>query len=123
VVSEPGKPQDGIAARPLLSRTFIEAERRRRFAAAAAAIAHERGPRAVTAARICARAHSARNTFYELFASVEDCLRFGVGEAGERILEPLRSAAGEGEWLPEVELALAGVTRPSLSGRWRPSCC
>ncbi len=95
--------------RPTISRDFLERERRRRFVAVAAEIAHEVGLGGVTASLICRRARSAKNTFYELFDSAADCLRFGVDEAAELLFAPVREQSGEGDWLAEVEAAIAGL--------------
>ena len=64
----------------MLPRAFIEHQRRLRAAGAAAKIAHEFGIAAVTVRGICELGRMARNSFYEVFAGVEDCLRFGFAE-------------------------------------------
>jgi AcrR family transcriptional regulator len=97
------------AVRPTISRDFLERERRRRFVAVAAEIAHEAGLGGVTASLICRRARSAKNTFYELFDSAADCLRYGVNETEQMLFAPVREQAGGGEWLEEVEAAIIGL--------------
>jgi AcrR family transcriptional regulator len=97
------------SSRPTISRDFLERERRRRFVAVAAEIAHEVGLGGVTASLICRRARSAKNTFYELFDSAADCLRYGVVEAEEQVFAPVREQPGDGEWIEEVEAAVAGL--------------
>jgi AcrR family transcriptional regulator len=106
--------------RPLLSRAYIERHRRRRFVLAAAELAHDQGTAAVTAGKISRRARSSKMTFYDLFGSAEDCLSYGVEEAHELLLAPIREAGHEREWLLEVEDAIAGfatavATEPLLS--------
>lgn len=99
-----------VQRRPLLQREFIDANRRRSFALAAAELAHEFGVHAVTVTLICRTAHSARNTFYEQFDNVNACLRHGVGEAFEHLFASLREVGGEqDEWLLDVEAAIAGL--------------
>ncbi len=97
------------SSRPTISRDFLERERRRRFVAVAAEIAHESGLGGVTASLICRRARSAKNTFYELFDSAADCLRYGVIEAEDHVFAPVREQPGDGEWIDEVEAAIAGL--------------
>jgi AcrR family transcriptional regulator len=105
--------QSGAPARrrPLISREFIEAHRRRRFFIAAAEIAHEFGRRGVTATTLCQVAHTARNTFYENFASVDDCLRQGVGEAYLELFAPLALPDATEEWPSLVEQEIGGLYR------------
>lgn len=99
-----------VQRRPLLQREFIEANRRRGLALAAAELAHEFGVHAVTVTLICRTAHSARNTFYEQFDNVNACLRHGVREGFERLFASLRETGGEqSNWLLEVEQAIAGL--------------
>jgi AcrR family transcriptional regulator len=105
--------------RPTLSREFLEASRRRRFARAVAEIVHESGVHAVTVTRICRAARSARNTFYDHFRGVNDCLRYAVGEAFEHLFAPVREAGAQDDgWLLEVERAImafyAGVVAEPL---------
>jgi AcrR family transcriptional regulator len=98
-----------VRRRPELPRAFIEANRRKSLARAAARVAHEAGVHAVTVTLICREAHSARNTFYGHFHNVEDCLRHGIREALEYLFAPIREGGAEGsEWLPEVERAITG---------------
>lgn len=97
-----------VRRRPTVSREIVTLHQRRRFAVAAAEIAHEFGPRQITVTNLCRVAHGARNTFYDLFDNINGCLRLGVVEADERLFAPLREADGEGEWLLEVEAAIAG---------------
>ncbi len=107
--------------RQRLSREFIARHQRARIVAALAAETAERGYRAVTVADIVRRAGIARNTFYDNFASKEDCFLatqdFGVEESLRRIVEAggaiedwkERLAAGLGAFLGYVasEPALA----------------
>lgn len=95
--------------RPALPREFIEASRRRRFARAVAEIVHESGVHAVTVARICRKARSARNTFYDHFENVNDCLRHAVGEGFEQLFAPLCEVGEQDDdWLLEVERWITG---------------
>ncbi len=59
--------------RQRLSREFIARHQRARIVTALAEETNERGYRAVTVADIVRRAGIARNTFYDNFASKEDC--------------------------------------------------
>jgi AcrR family transcriptional regulator len=83
--------------RQRLSREFIARHQRARIVNALAEETMDRGYRAVTVADIVRRAGIARNTFYDNFASKEDCFLatqdYGVEESLSRIVE----AASEGE--------------------------
>ena len=107
--------------RQRLSREFIARHQRARIINALAEETMGRGYRAVTVADIVRRAGIARNTFYDNFASKEDCFLatqdFAVEESLSRIVEAAsqveswedRLAAGLGAFLGYVasEPALA----------------
>lgn len=96
--------------RPLLSREFIDDNRRRTLALAAAELAQESGAHAVTVTDVCRKARSGRNTFYVHFRSVDDCLRLGIREGFDHLFGPVLRIAeeDEGEWLVRVERAVGG---------------
>jgi AcrR family transcriptional regulator len=104
-------PLSSIPRRPRISREFVFLHRRRRFALAAAEVVHEFGIHGVTVGILVQLAGTARNSFYDVFGSANDCLAFAVADAHERLFEPVRAARGEGEWLVEVEAAIAGFYR------------
>src|ERR1700742_1936343 len=107
--------------RQRLSREFIARHQRARIVNALAEETMDRGYRAVTVADIVRRAGIARNTFYDNFASKEDCFLatqdYAVDESLARIVEAAaafetweeRLAAGLGAFLKYVaaEPALA----------------
>jgi AcrR family transcriptional regulator len=107
--------------RQRLSREFIARHQRARIVAALAEETMDRGYRAVTVADIVRRAGIARNTFYDNFASKEDCFLatqdFAVEESLRRVVDAAteeegweaRLAAGLGAFLKYVasEPALA----------------
>jgi len=107
--------------RQRLSREFIARHQRARIVNALAEETMDRGYRAVTVADIVRRAGIARNTFYDNFASKEDCFLatqdYAVEEALRRVVEAgekvevweERLAAGLGAFLKYVasEPALA----------------
>jgi AcrR family transcriptional regulator len=107
--------------RQRLSREFIARHQRARIINALAEETMDRGYRAVTVADIVRRAGIARNTFYDNFASKEDCFlatqAYAVEESVARIVEASaeaesweeRLAAGLGAFLRYVagEPALA----------------
>jgi AcrR family transcriptional regulator len=107
--------------RQRLSREFIARHQRARIVNALAEETMERGYRAVTVADIVRRAGIARNTFYDNFASKEDCFLatqdYAVEESLARVVEAGaaveswedRFAAGLGAFLKYVasEPALA----------------
>src|SRR6201986_3717708 len=100
--------------RQRLSREFIARHQRARIVAALAEETLDRGYRAVTVADIARRAGIARNTFYDNFASKEDCFLatqdYAVEESLARIVEAAsavegwedRLAAGLGAFLKYV---------------------
>jgi AcrR family transcriptional regulator len=101
--------------RQRLSREFIARHQRARIVAALAEETMDRGYRAVTVADIVRRAGIARNTFYDNFASKEDCFLatqdFAVEESLRRVVDAAtekegweeRLAAGLGAFLQYVE--------------------
>lgn len=98
--------------RPVLSREFVEINRRRVLALAAAELARESGVHAVTVTTICRQAHAARNTFYDHFANVDDCLRHGISEGFDHLFAPVLRVTEEdeeGEWLLGIERAVGGL--------------
>jgi len=95
--------------RPRIDRDFVMAYRRRRFVLAAVEIAHEFGRTGITATTLCQVAHTARNTFYDTFESVDDCLRHAAGEIEAELFAPVGKGDPDGEWLPEVNGAIAGL--------------
>lgn len=93
----------------MISRDFLELQRRRRFAVAAAEICHEFGLDGITVSTLVQVAGTARNSFYELFANATDCLSFALEEAHETFFAPVRAAADpDGEdWGGRLDAALA----------------
>jgi AcrR family transcriptional regulator len=104
----PARPIAAASARPQLSREFLLVHRRRRFAAAAAELAHEFGVRAITSTLIVQVAKGSRSGFYEAFANVEDCLRFAVAEAFEELFEPVRATSSVAGWAAQLHAAVTG---------------
>jgi AcrR family transcriptional regulator len=100
-------------ARPLpggepLSREFIARHQQARIIAALAAEASERGYHAVTVTDVVRRAGIARNTFYDNFASKEECFLAAQRFATTKALERVVTAAGEIEdWPGRVRAGLA----------------
>lgn len=108
-VTQVRRPRPGQHALP---REFIAQHQRARIVAALAEEAVDKGYRAVTVADVVRRAGIARNTFYENFASKEDCFlaayEFAVEEAMRRVVE----AGGELEsWPARVNAGLAAFLR------------
>lgn len=95
------------AGRQPLPRKFVEGHQRQRVVAAVAEIAHERGVNELTATRIVRGARMSRNTFYELFGSKEECLRFAFQEAYEYLFGSVRRLSRtQGPWLERLNAAL-----------------
>jgi AcrR family transcriptional regulator len=109
----PGKQQ--------LPREFITRHQRARVIAALAEEVSAQGYRAVTVADIVKRAGIARNTFYENFASKEDCFlatqEYAMSTALERVVE---AAGSFDEWPQRVRAGLGAflgfvVEEPALA--------
>ena len=83
--------------RQRLSREFIARHQRARIISALAEETLDRGYRAVTVADIVRRAGIARNTFYDNFASKEDCFLATQDYAVEESLSRIVEAASEKE--------------------------
>lgn len=94
--------------RPRISREYLDEFRRRRYVDAIAEILHEFGRAGATTSNVVGLAGTARNSFYEVFASVEDCIGYGIGVAVGELFATLEEQDGEGDWAGEVEEAIAG---------------
>jgi AcrR family transcriptional regulator len=94
--------------RPRISRDFLDDLRRRRYVDATAELLHEFGRQGPSVTNIVRLAGTARNSFYEVFRSAEDCIAYGIGLAAEDLFAALEAQDGEGEWIGEVREAIAG---------------
>jgi AcrR family transcriptional regulator len=98
--------------RQQLSRQFITQHQRARIIAALAEETVARGYRAVTVADIVRRAGIARNTFYDNFASKEDCFLatqdFAVEESLRRVVD---AAAEEQGWEAQLSAGLGAFLK------------
>jgi AcrR family transcriptional regulator len=94
--------------RPRISREFVEQFRRRRFVDASAELLHEFGREGATVTNIVRLAGTARNSFYDVFRSAEDCIAYGIGLGAGELFATLGAQDGGGEWLGEVRDAVAG---------------
>lgn len=109
-----------MAARPRISREFLEEHRRRRFVEATAEILHEFGRSGVTTTNVVRLAGGARNSFYEVFSSVEDCIAHGISLAEAELFAGLEALPGDGDWPVELHRAIADfyeavASRPVLA--------
>jgi AcrR family transcriptional regulator len=94
--------------RQQLSREFIAQHQRARIIAGLAEETAAKGYRAVTVADIVRRAGIARNTFYDNFASKEDCFLAAQDYAVEEALRRVVEAAAKVEtWQGRVHAGLA----------------
>jgi AcrR family transcriptional regulator len=95
-----------------LSKEFIAQHQRARIIAALAEETAVRGYRSVTVADIVRRAGIARNTFYDNFASKEDCFLAAQQYAVETAVDRVVEAAGKLEsWPARVNAGLAAFLR------------
>lgn len=94
--------------RPRISAAFLEENRRRRYVDAAAELLHEFGREGPSVANIVRLAGTARNSFYEVFGSGEECIAYGIGLAAGELFAALDGQDGDGEWLLGVSEAITG---------------
>jgi AcrR family transcriptional regulator len=106
MATPPGRPSP--SPRPQISRQYLEDHRRRRYVDATAELLHEFGREGPTVTNIVRLAGTARNSFYEVFRSGEDCIAYGIGVAADELCAPLAAQQGGGEWLVEVREGVAG---------------
>jgi len=93
-----------------LPRELVEEDQRRRLVVAVAEIAHEDGVLGLFVSEIVRRAHVSRKTFYEFFASREECIGFACAESESYLFDPVRRAAvGSGPWLERVDAGLGAM--------------
>jgi AcrR family transcriptional regulator len=96
------------SGRPQISREFLEEHLRRRYVDAVAELLHEFGRAGATTSNVVRLAGTARNSFYEVFSNVEDCIAYGIDLAVGELFRALEGQDGEGEWAAEVEEAIVG---------------
>ncbi len=91
----------------MLPQRYVDEGKRVRCALAVAEVAHEEGAARVTTAAIVKRAGVSRNTFYGLFDSVEESLRFACRLAGAWLSRPVVEATeSEGPWPTRLRAAI-----------------
>jgi AcrR family transcriptional regulator len=101
--------------RPQISRKYLDDNRRRRIVDAVAELLHEFGRPGVSVTNVVRLAGTARNTFYELFSSTEDCIAYGGGIALEGLFVTLDSQDGENEWTGDLGNAITGFYESVLA--------
>jgi AcrR family transcriptional regulator len=104
----PVEPAAPLPRRPQISREYLEDHRRRRYVDALVELLHEFGREGPTVTNLVRLAGTARNSFYEVFRSAEDCIAYGVGVAAEEMFASLADQDGEGEWLTELAATVDG---------------
>lgn len=114
------QPATRPSTRPRISREFVEDHRRRRYVEATAEILHEFGREGLSVTAVVRLSRTARNTFYETFSGIEDCIGFGVGLGEAEVFAGLEELTGEADWLAELDQAIAGffdrvATQPLLA--------
>jgi AcrR family transcriptional regulator len=95
----------------MISREYVDAYRRRRYFLAAAEVAHEFGRQGLTVTTLCQIGHSARNTFYENFRSIEDCLAQATEYAYEQIINPIDESPRDQDWMSSLEQVIESFYR------------
>jgi AcrR family transcriptional regulator len=102
--------------RPLLSQAFVDEHKRERCALALADTVHEVGVWETTVALVTKRAQVARTTFYGLFTSQKDALRYACELGNRRLREAIERAAQEpAPWNARVEAAVEAMLEAAQS--------
>lgn len=98
---------DGDA--PVARRGEDTSSSRRRLVEAVAALAHGRGPRRLTVARICRQAGIPQDAFYDAFPDAEECFSVTVEDALEQLWSIIETEVGrtDGSWSARVAVAVA----------------
>jgi AcrR family transcriptional regulator len=104
----PVQPAAQPSTRPRISREFIEEHRRRRYVEATAEILHEFGRDGLSVSAVVRLARTARNSFYETFAGIEDCVGYGIDMGEAEAFAGLEQLDGEGDWHAELDQGIAG---------------
>jgi AcrR family transcriptional regulator len=104
----PAQPATRSSSRPRVSREFVEVYRRRRYVEATAEVLHEFGREGLSVTAVVRLARTARNSFYETFSGIEDCIGYGIGLAEAEIFAGLEQLSGEGDWLSELDEGIGG---------------
>jgi AcrR family transcriptional regulator len=115
------QPAAGPSPRPRISRGFIEDHRRRRCVDATAEILHEFGRGGLSVTAILGLTGTARNTFYKLFVSIDECVDYGIDLAEAELFTGLEELDGEAEWRAELAAGIGGffervAAKPLLAG-------
>lgn len=94
---------------PVVARGEELSSPRRRLVGAVAALAHERGPRRLTVARICKQAGIPADAFYDAFPDAEECFSVTVEDALEQLWSIIETEVGRtnGSWSERVATAVS----------------
>ncbi len=83
----------------MLSQEIVDDGKRERCAVAIAELAHERGGNGLGTTRVIARAGISRNTFYDLFAGIDEALEFACELSDKRLAAAVEDTTQEqGAW-------------------------
>lgn len=104
------------SSRPRVSQEFIDAHRRRRFVDATAEILHEFGRGGLSVTAVVRLARTARNSFYESFTGIEECIGYGIELAEAELFAGLEELSGEGDWRAELDDAIAAFFAAVAAG-------
>jgi AcrR family transcriptional regulator len=94
--------------RPRISRDYVEEYRRRHYVDAVAELLHEFGRQGLSVTNVVRLARTARNSFYERFHSIDDCIAYGGAIALAEYFAAVDAQGGEGVWLAELQRAVTG---------------
>ncbi|HTC73774.1 MAG TPA: TetR/AcrR family transcriptional regulator [Solirubrobacteraceae bacterium] len=109
-IGEPRRDSPGVSRRPRLQAGSIAELQRSRLVKAAVAVASEHGYEGMSATAVIARAGVSRKTFYELFASREDCFLAVIEESLAEMAAVARPAyEQESSWSVRLRAALLAL--------------
>lgn len=107
----PGPASVGGRGPGKLDPEFVRFHQRARVVAALVELVHESGVQELVVSGICRAARMGRATFYELFGSVSECLRYSFEVSFETLVAPLAEPEFEAEadWLVRIDHAVGAL--------------
>jgi AcrR family transcriptional regulator len=110
------EPAVRASPRPRVSQEFVEGHRRRRFVDATAEILHEFGRGGLSVTAVVRLARTARNSFYDSFAGIEECIGYGIEVAEAELFAGLDELSGDGDWRAELDEGIGGFFAAVAAG-------
>lgn len=83
---------------------------------ATAEILHEFGRGGLSVTAVVRLARTARNSFYESFTGIEECIGYGIELAEAELFAGLEDLRGEADWRAELEAGIGGFFAAVATG-------